>query len=356
SGGRAAHDVQRLEGTLTTVTYNTARFYEHCGLWDRAEALYQRILQATPAYHDARLRLAHIAYYARANSSDALALLADATANDGKRALVWLLKGGIELQRKNVQDARRAYEHVLKDIAKHDVYALCALGNYHLAAGRSEHARAANEPRDSPKHKKLRDVAAMSYKRALEFFDKCLQLDQSCAMAAHGAAIAMAERGDPARARTVFQDVRDAASAGLGSPALTSPNADLVFKIPEPSATELPFADVPVSSDVLLWATVNVAHVHVETGNYRQAVLAYEACIRRLNDTSKVLEDAEAIDGSQFIVKALEPADAPALANTPERLTKAESHERRRVQRDLHLYLVRALYVQAKATKDVATM
>ncbi|ORX71067.1 TPR-like protein [Linderina pennispora] len=293
SGGRAAHDVQRLEGTLTTVTYNTARFYEHCGLWDRAEALYQRILQATPAYHDARLRLAHIAYYARANSSDALALLADATANDGKRALVWLLKGGIELQRKNVQDARRAYEHVLKDIAKHDVYALTRAP--------------ANEPRDSPKHKKLRDVAAMSYKRALEFFDKCLQLDQSCAMAAHGAAIAMAERGDPARARTVFQD------------------------IPEPSATELPFADVPVSSDVLLWATVNVAHVHVETGNYRQAVLAYEATI----------------DGSRFIVKALEPADAPALANTPERLTKAESHERRRVQRDLHLYL---------ATKDVATM
>ncbi|KAI8320324.1 TPR-like protein [Martensiomyces pterosporus] len=261
SGSRAASEVQRLEGTLVSITYNTARFYEHCGFWEKAEGLYKKILADVPSYVDARLRLAHVAFYCRGNADDSLAQISQAIGVDAKRPAAWLMRGNIELQRKNVQDARRAFEHVLKDIAKHDIYALCSLGNFYLAAGKSEQSRAVAESNPaSSTAKKAKELSVQNYKRALEFFDKCLQLDEKCAAAAHGAAIAMAERGFANEARVVFQDVRDAATGGLG--------------------------------DVLLWSGINVAHAYVEVGSYRQAVLAYEASIRRLQETTKILEDA----------------------------------------------------------------
>ncbi|KAJ2761283.1 protein required for normal CLN1 and CLN2 G1 cyclin expression, partial [Coemansia nantahalensis] len=135
---RPSNELRRLENTLTSTTYNVARFYEHCGLWERAERLYQDIVARIPAYTDARLRLAYIAFFYRGDSEGALAHIGQAIDADAKRPAGWLMRGSIELHRKNVQVARRAFEHVLKDISKHDVYALCSLGNYYLAAGKSE--------------------------------------------------------------------------------------------------------------------------------------------------------------------------------------------------------------------------
>ncbi|KAJ2831015.1 protein required for normal CLN1 and CLN2 G1 cyclin expression, partial [Coemansia sp. 'formosensis'] len=355
--GASKAEVQRLEATLATITYNVARFYEHCGLWANAEALYTGLLAGLPTYVDARLRLAHISFFFHADAAQALAHISQAVAADAKRPAAWLMRGNIELHRKHVQDARRAFEHVLRDLAKHDVYALCSLGNYHLAAGRSESARAAEAPVPAAA-KKAKDMAAQSYKRALEFFDKCLQLDDRCAAAAHGTAIAMAERGDAGDARLVFQDVRDAATAGLGPPALTSPASDLVFKIAKHAATTDAVAPVvSVGCDVLLWSGINVAHSYVDVGNYRQAVLAYEASLRRLQDSTRAMEAADATPagGSPYIIRALGTGDEESGV-TATRLTKAERAERSRVERDLRLYLVRALYIQAKAAKDIDIM
>ncbi|KAJ1961883.1 protein required for normal CLN1 and CLN2 G1 cyclin expression [Dipsacomyces acuminosporus] len=385
SGAKVTSEIQRLESTLLTITYNVARFYEHCGFWDKAEALYKKTLSSIPSYVDARLRLAHIAFYYRGNAEDALAQISQAIGLDPKRQSAWLMRGYIELQRKNVQDARRAFEHVLKDIAKHDIHALCSLGNFYLAAGKSEQTRAQTESNPaSAAAKKAKELSAQNYKRALEFFDKCLQLDEKCAPAAHGAAIAIAERGFANDARVIFQDVRDAATVGLGSPALCSPASDLVFKISkttltglssassalsESAASATPFSDSPVGSDVLLWSGVNAAHAYVETENYRQAVLAYEASIRRLQETTKILEDVSTKDGTERLVIAgleepekssedTEPADKakPKKPVVATKMTKAERSERKRVERDLRLYLVRALYIQAKADKSADTM
>ncbi|KAJ2883836.1 protein required for normal CLN1 and CLN2 G1 cyclin expression [Coemansia aciculifera] len=378
AASKAASEVQRLENTLATITYNVARFYEHCGFWDKAEALYTRLLADIPTYIDARLRLAHIAFFFRGNAEEALEHISQAVAIDSKRSAAWLMRGNIELHRKSVQDARRAYEHVLKDIAKHDIYALCSLGNYYLAAGKSDHNRATSEANPaSATAKKAKDMSTQNYKRALEFFDKCLLLDERCAAAAHGTAIAMAERGHANDARQVFQDVRDAATAGLGPLTLCTPASELVFKIAKhqqalstalDGAAAAPppmLAESPVGCDVLLWSGINVAHSYVEVGNYRQAVLAYEASLRRLQEATKAMESADTSPAasSQFVVSALEAKcgtetqDSNSVTPpTATRLTDAERTERKRVERDLRLYLIRALYIQAKATKDIEIM
>ncbi|KAJ2043376.1 protein required for normal CLN1 and CLN2 G1 cyclin expression [Coemansia sp. S16] len=375
AASKAASEVQRLENTLATITYNVARFYEHCGFWDKAEALYTSLLADIPTYIDARLRLAHIAFFFRGNAEEALEHISKAVGIDSKRSTAWLMRGNIELHRKSVQDARRAFEHVLKDIAKHDIYALCSLGNYYLAAGKSDHSRAASEANPaSASAKKLRDMSTQNYKRALEFFDKCLLLDERCAAAAHGTAIAMAERGHANDARQVFQDVRDAATAGLGPLTLCTPASELVFKIAkhqQAQSTALDgtappmLAESSVGCDVLLWSGINVAHSYIEVGNYRQAVLAYEASLRRLQEATKAMETADMSPAasSQFVVSALEAKCGAETEDsnsvkppTATRLTAAERAERKRVERDLRLYLIRALYIQAKATKDIEIM
>ncbi|KAJ2847687.1 protein required for normal CLN1 and CLN2 G1 cyclin expression [Coemansia brasiliensis] len=365
---KAVNEVRRLENTLVTIKYNVARFYENCGLWQKAEQLYGEIVADIPAYVDARLRLAYIAFFYRGKSQDALLHISQAIEIDAKRPAAWLIRGNIELQCKNVQDARRAFEHVLKDIAKHDIYALCSLGNYYLAAGKSESSRAASEPA-SAAAKKAKELSNQNYKRSLEFFGKCLQLDEHCAAAAHGAAIAIAERGFANDARRLFQEVRDAATGGLGPLALCNPASELVFKVPKPGAADrditLPSSsqldDLRISCDVLLWSGVNTAHACVEIGNYRQAILAYEACIKRLHETTaalKATEDKQVAD--QFVVSALDNSKGKNAedksADQLVTLSDAERNERTRVERDLRLYLVRALYVHAKATKDVEVM
>ncbi|KAJ2803806.1 protein required for normal CLN1 and CLN2 G1 cyclin expression [Coemansia guatemalensis] len=370
---KGTSEIRRLENMLVTITYNTARFYEHCGLWEKAEELYKGILASIPAYIDARMRLAYIAYFYRGNSEGALLHISQAIEGDAKRASAWLMRGNIELQRKNVQDARRAFEHVLKDISKHDIYALCSLGNYYLAAGKSESMRAANDSNPaSATAKKAKDLSHQNYKRALEFFDKCLQLDERCAAAAHGAAIIIAERGFANDARRLFQEVRDAATAGMGSLTLCNPAGDLVFKTPKygsgtASSTGVEggprqMDDTRVACDVLLWSGVNTAHACVEIGNYRQAILAYEACIKRLMDTTAFLNAAgSSVHTDGLVVSALKSeaalqSDTENSDATPTMMSDAERSERKRVERDLRLYLVRAQYIQAKATKDIAIM
>ncbi|KAJ2357426.1 hypothetical protein H4S01_006493, partial [Coemansia sp. RSA 2610] len=149
---------------------------------------------------------------------------------------------------------------------------------------------------------------------------------------------------------------------------MCNPAGDLVFKVPRESAADLDGAhllsqldDLRVSCDVLLWSGVNAAHSCVEIGNYRQAILAYEACIKRLHETTAALEAAGNNQNADHLVVSVLEAKAKGKATEDEAdklvtLSDAEKSERRRVERDLRLYLVRALYIQAKATKDLDVM
>lgn len=71
----------------------------------------------------------------------------------------------------------------LKDHDKHDVYSLCAAGWIHYHQAR--------ESRDTTQ--KGMDERRKNYQRSAEFYEKALQLDPMCAVAAQGLAIVTAE-------------------------------------------------------------------------------------------------------------------------------------------------------------------
>lgn len=71
----------------------------------------------------------------------------------------------------------------LKDHDKHDVYSICAAGWIHYNQARDN--------RDSAP--KAADERKKGYQRSAEFYEKALQLDPMCAIAAQGLAIVTAE-------------------------------------------------------------------------------------------------------------------------------------------------------------------
>jgi RNA polymerase-associated protein CTR9 len=83
---------------------------------------------------------------------------------------------------------------------KHDRYSLMGMGNIHLAIAREM-------PRSSEVEKEKR---RKGYERAVEFFDKVLQLDPKNAYAAQGIAIALVEdKKDYSTALQIFTKVKE---------------------------------------------------------------------------------------------------------------------------------------------------
>ena len=95
---------------------------------------------------------------------------------------------------------QRHYKHTLQNHDKHDRYALTGMGNLYLATAREMR-------RDTEQDK---DKRRKTYEKAVEFFDKALQLDPRNAYAAQGIGIALAEdKKDFGTAVQVFSKVRD---------------------------------------------------------------------------------------------------------------------------------------------------
>ncbi|KAJ2721488.1 protein required for normal CLN1 and CLN2 G1 cyclin expression [Coemansia sp. Benny D115] len=361
----------RPSALRVTVTYNVGLFYEHVGLRARATRLYTDLIVAVPSHVEALLRLAVLSL-SESQPDRALELVGAALRAEPKNISALLLRGLIELGVRKVQEARRTFESVLRNISKHDIYALCALGNYYLAAARSEAARAQENAASTRSGSgsaaargKDQQGGVDSMCRALEFFDKCLQIDERCAPAAHGTAIAMAENGFADVAVRLFHDVRDAADAGLGPESLTNQAADLPCRVPVADSAGLQQQQTewwpPVAADTVLWASVNAAHALAEAGNFRQAVLAYEACLRRLHDSTAALEAATTASAELLVVPQLETvgsdeSNADQQPPVIERISAVERTDRARVAREVRLYLARAMYLHAKAAKDLETM
>lgn len=81
------------------------------------------------------------------------------------------------------RQARDFARSTLKEVSRHDLYALCA-------SGIISYLEARENKQDSKEAVKERQAR---YLRSAEFFDKALQLDPMCAIAAQGLAIGLAE-------------------------------------------------------------------------------------------------------------------------------------------------------------------
>ncbi|OAA53834.1 RNA polymerase 2 transcription elongation factor [Niveomyces insectorum RCEF 264] len=234
-------DETDADALVTTIGYNLGRSYEVRGLLDRAVEAYEGLLKRHENYTDARLRLAYIKLRRQPNDSgpDAVAQLYQENASDLEvRALYGWYLGKVYAKKRpaniNEDHELRHYKHTLQNYDKHDRYALVGMGNLYLLSAREMRRETESE----------RQKRSAAYGRAVEFFDKALQLDPKNAFAAQGIAIALVEdKRDYRNALPIFLAVRD-----------TVRDAHVY---------------------------VNLGHIHAELRQYTKAIENYEAALAK---------------------------------------------------------------------------
>lgn len=201
---------EREEGTdtdalVTTISYNLARTYEAAGLLDEAKGVYEGLLARHSDYTDASARLTYIALLQSPHVEGPKAM-AELYKTDWENLEVRALFGWyLSRSKKRVANIaedqeQRHYKHTLQNHDKHDRYSLTGMGNLY-----SMTAREMKRETDQEKEKRRK-----MYERAVEFFDKAIQLDPQNAYAAQGIAIALAEdKREFGPALQIFTKVRD---------------------------------------------------------------------------------------------------------------------------------------------------
>lgn len=193
------------DALVTTISYNLARTYEAANQLDEAKQVYEGLLARHDDYTDARTRLAYIEL--RQNPTEdgpsAMASLyeTDSTNLEVRALFGWFLNKSKRRAANIAEDQeQRHYKHTLQHYDKHDRYSLTGMGNLYLTT-----AREMRRDSDSDKEKRRK-----TYEKAVEFFDKALQLDPRNAYAAQGIAIALVEdRKDLTTAVQLFSKIRD---------------------------------------------------------------------------------------------------------------------------------------------------
>lgn len=194
SAKRKDEDEVDEDALITTISFNLARTYEAENMLDEARKVYQGLLERHPQYLDANLRLAFIELQLNPSkeSTEKISKLQEAHSNDLEvRSLYgWFLRRAKRRANNVNEDQEQRYlKHTLQHHDKHDHYALTGIGNVFLVTAR--------EMRRNTKEEKERRSAM--YAKAVESFDKALQLDPKNAHAAQGIAIALIEDGRDSR-------------------------------------------------------------------------------------------------------------------------------------------------------------
>ena len=193
------------DALVTTISYNLARTYEAHGMLEEAKQVYEGLLARHDDYTDARTRLAYIEFRQNPTSEGPKAMVAlyeSAPTNLEVRALYgWFLSRAKRRAMNIAEDQeQRHYKHTLQHYDKHDGYSLTGMGNLYLTTAREMR-------RDTEQDK---DRKRKTYEKAVEFYDKALQLDPKNAYAAQGIGIALAEdKKDFPAVVQVFSKVRD---------------------------------------------------------------------------------------------------------------------------------------------------
>ncbi|KAK4668585.1 protein required for normal CLN1 and CLN2 G1 cyclin expression [Podospora pseudoanserina] len=229
------------DALLTTISFNLGRSYEYEGDVDKAIETYERLLSRHSNYTDARARLAYIKLRKNPNKEgpDAVAKLYQDNPSDLEvRALYGWFLGKLSAKKRpaniNEDPEHRHYKHTLQNYDKHDRYALVGMGNLLLGSAREMR-------RESEQDRQKR---SSMYSRAVEFFDKALQLEPKNAYAAQGVAIALVE--DKKDAKTALQ---------------------AFLKVKETVQDAHVF--------------VNLGHIYTELGQFSKAIESYEIALSK---------------------------------------------------------------------------
>lgn len=196
------------DALVTSISYNLGRTYESEGMLNEAKEVYNNLLKRHADYVDARIRLAYINLQQHPTDEGPKAvakLNQDHKDNLEVRALYgWYLNKSKKRVLNIAEDQeQRHYKHTLQGgngANKHNQYALTGLGNIHLVAAREMRGTVEQE----------KEKRRKTYEKAVEFFEKVLQVDGKNAYAAQGIAIALVEdKKDFATALQIFTKVKE---------------------------------------------------------------------------------------------------------------------------------------------------
>lgn len=201
--GQQENNTIDVDALVTTLTYNLARCEEHAENYEEAKKFYEELLQRHPDYVEARVRLCHMEIIngGSEDTSKKIKRLIETDSDnlDVRAYFGWYL--GRQKWNKTLNDdpEQRHHTHTLKYFDKHDRYSLTAMGNIHLRMARE------SRPTTDAEREKRQKI----YEKAVEFFDKALQLDSKNAYAAQGIAIALAENKQHAKALLILSKIRE---------------------------------------------------------------------------------------------------------------------------------------------------
>ncbi|KIK13569.1 hypothetical protein PISMIDRAFT_17894 [Pisolithus microcarpus 441] len=170
------------EAMSTLILYNLARLYEDKEDLVMAKEAYDKLLTHRPEYVDARIRQAHM--LANLNQvDDAHEILKHAlTAHTSNLNLRAYYTSSL-IQNNQLKVAKDFVYATLKDYERSDVYSLCA-----AALIMYNQSRKSRDPNSKALEERKR-----GFQRAVETYQKALQFDPLCAVAAQGLVIATAE-------------------------------------------------------------------------------------------------------------------------------------------------------------------
>ncbi|CEL04303.1 Putative TPR-containing nuclear phosphoprotein that regulates K() uptake [Aspergillus calidoustus] len=193
------------DALITTISYNLGRAYEASDMPDEAKKVYEGLLERHSDYTEANARLTYLAL--RRSPTDegpkkmAKLYETDSTNLEVRALFGWYLSKSKKRAANIAEDhEQRHHKHTLQYFDKHDRYSLTGMGNVHLLFARDMRRETEQE---KEKRRKM-------YERAVEFFDKALQLDPRNAYAAQGIAIALVDdKKDFSTAVHIFSKIRD---------------------------------------------------------------------------------------------------------------------------------------------------
>ncbi|EJD02630.1 TPR-like protein [Fomitiporia mediterranea MF3/22] len=170
------------EGMATTVLYNLARVYEDQGETIIAKDAYDKLLGRHPEYNDAKVRQAQL-QVSLSRYDDAHEWLKSALSSQKSNLNLRSALSHFLISRQQIKLARDFTTTTLKEGASHDVYSLCAAAWTFFNTARENRDPSPAGAADRRKH----------FIRAAEIYERALQFDPKCAIAAQGLAIIVAE-------------------------------------------------------------------------------------------------------------------------------------------------------------------
>lgn len=198
---------------LITLSYNLGRLEEDAGNVNEAKKIYEGVLKKYPDYVDGTIHretlltiaVARLCYLDAIDMSfdPSSKLLKDLLTIDPtnleSRALIGWHLSHQRRSRTAEDQEQKHYVTTLRHFDKHDTYSLISLANATL-----RHARELRPQTDVEKEKRKKE-----YARAVEMFQKALELQPKNAYAAQGVAIAFAEEKNYVQANMIFNKVKE---------------------------------------------------------------------------------------------------------------------------------------------------